>query len=332
MKSVKLPLRIPALLLAALLLTGAAGGDDARRRYICQWSATAVKEMTASGVPASITLAQACLESANGTSTLATAANNHFGIKCRGWKGARYLHDDDLKDECFRSYDDAAQSFSDHSDFLRYNDRYSSLFELETTDYKGWARGLKKAGYATDPAYAEKLIKIIEDYGLYEYDHISSRAAERGAAPPPSPATLERSREVSEAPLHFRPRSLGTVTIEYTLYEKYGLIYIIANGTETYAALARQFNLFRWELLRFNDEKKDRTIEAGTIVYLQAKRQQSTRDLARHVVQEGETMKQISQRFAVRLKNLYKFNGLSKGSEPEPGSIINLCKVKNEKK
>ena len=137
---------------------------------------------------------------------------------------------------------------------------------------------------------------------------------------------------VAEAPLHFRPRSLGTVTIEYTLYEKYGLIYIIANGTETYASLARQFNLFRAELLRFNEEKKDHTIEAGTIVYLQAKRNQSTRDLARHVVQEGETMKQISQRFGVKLKNLYKFNGMKRGSEPETGSIINLCKVKNEKK
>ncbi len=325
----KLPLRLAALLLTLLLLTGAAKGDDARARYIREWSATAVKEMTASGVPASITLAQACLESANGTSTLATAANNHFGIKCRGWKGARYLHDDDLKDECFRSYDDAAQSFSDHSDFLRYNDRYSSLFELDITDYKGWAQGLKKAGYATDPAYAEKLIKIIEDYGLYEYDRIRTCAA---SVTPPSPASIERPREVTEAPLHFRARSLGTVTIEYTLYEKYGLIYIIANGTETYASLARQFNLFRPELLRFNEEKKDHTIAAGTIVYLQAKRNQSTRDLAKHVVQEGETMKQISQRFGVKLKNLYKFNGIKKGSEPEKGSIINLCKVKNEKK
>lgn len=324
-------LRLTALLLTLLLLTGAAKSDDARERYIREWSATAVKEMAASGVPASITLAQACLESANGTSTLATAANNHFGIKCRGWKGARYLHDDDLKDECFRSYDDAAQSFSDHSDFLRYNDRYSSLFELDITDYRGWARGLKKAGYATDPAYAEKLIKIIEDYRLYEYDRLSTSAA-GGVAAPPSPASIERPREVAEAPLHFRPRSLGTVTIEYTLYEKYGLIYIIANGTETYASLARQFNLFRAELLRFNEEKKDHTIEAGTIVYLQAKRNQSTRDLARHVVQEGETMKQISQRFGVKLKNLYKFNGMKRGSEPETGSIINLCKVKNEKK
>lgn len=331
MRAVKQLLRIITLLLTALFLTGVAKGDDARSRYIREWSVTAVKEMTASGVPASITLAQACLESANGTSTLATAANNHFGIKCRGWKGARYLHDDDLQDECFRSYDDAAQSFSDHSDFLRYNDRYSSLFELEVTDYKGWARGLKKAGYATDPAYAEKLIKIIEDYGLYEYDRIRTSAADR-ATTPPSPASLEQAREVTVAPLHFRAHSLGSVTIEYTLYEKYGLIYIIANGTETYASLARQFNLFRRELLRFNDEKKDHTIAAGTIVYLQAKRNQSTRDMAKHVVQEGETMMQISQRFAVKLKNLYKFNGLKRGSEPEPGSIINLCKVKNEKK
>lgn len=301
--------------------------DDLRREYIRKWSETAVEQMIASGVPASITLAQACLESANGTSTLARQANNHFGIKCRGWSGPAFRHDDDLKDECFRSYDNAGESFSDHSDFLRYNDRYASLFDLDPTDYKGWARGLKKAGYATDPAYAEKLIKIIEDYRLYEYDVIKPRKGGTSVSLPPSPVTLEKVSKV-DAPLHFRPRSLGSVTIDYTFYEKHGLVYIVANGTEDYASLARQFNLFRRELLRFNDEKRDHIIPAGEMIYLQPKRNQSTADLAKHVVEEGETMRGLSQRFGVKLKNLYKFNNMKPGREPAPGTIINLRKVK----
>lgn len=310
-----------AIMLCCLSLRG----DDLRSQYIQKWSETAIDQMIASGVPASITLAQACLESANGTSTLAIEANNHFGIKCRGWSGPTYRHDDDLKDECFRSYDRAEQSFSDHSDFLRYNDRYASLFDLLPTDYKGWAYGLKKAGYATDPNYAEKLIKIIEDYRLYEYDVLEQH---RGSVSlPPSPSTLERTREV-EAPLHFRPSSLGKVTIEYTFYEKHGLVYIISHGTENYASLARQFNLFKWELLRFNDEKKDHVIPAGELIYLQPKRNQSTKDLEKHVVEKGETMRGLSQRFGVKLKNLYKFNNMKAGSEPTPGTIINLRKIK----
>ena len=319
----KLPSRI--LLTATLLLFAIAlQGGDLRRDYIKQWSDTAVREMIASGVPASITLAQACLESADGTSRLAREANNHFGIKCRGWRGPSFLQDDDTKNECFRSYDSAEQSFSDHSDFLRYNDRYASLFDLEPTDYIGWARGLKKAGYATDPQYAEKLIKIIEEYRLWEYDRLENVP---GAVLPPSPIILERSRKV-EAPLHFRSTSLGSVTIDYTFYEKHGVLYIIATGTETYSSLARQFNLFKKELLRFNEEKKDHLIPAGTVVYLQAKRNQSSRDLAKHMVEEGETMKDLSQRFAVKLKNLYKFNNMKPGREPEPGTIINLRKPK----
>lgn len=298
--------------------------DDRRSDYIRRWSATAVEQMIASGVPASITLAQGCLESANGTSRLAREANNHFGIKCRGWRGPSFLQDDDEKGECFRSYDSAEKSFSDHSDFLRYNDRYAFLFDLNPTDYKGWARGLKKAGYATDPQYAEKLIKIIEDYRLWEYDRLDESEI---AVMPPSPVKLETPREV-DAPLHFRPNSLGNVTIEYTFYEKHGILYIIATGTETYASLARQFNLFRRELLKFNDEKKDHEIPAGAIVYLQAKRSQSTKDLAKHVVEEGETMRGLSQRFGVKLKNLYKFNNMRPGREPEPGTIINLRKAK----
>ncbi|MBP5504968.1 MAG: glucosaminidase domain-containing protein [Bacteroidales bacterium] len=320
---------VALLLMPALALQG----DDMREKYIRQWRDVAMEQMAASGVPASITLAQGCLESANGTSRLAVEANNHFGIKCRNWSGPVVHHDDDIKNDCFRRYESAEQSFSDHSDFLRYNDRYSFLFDLEPGDYRGWARGLKKAGYATDPSYAEKLIKIIEDYKLYQYDLAGdSDSDEKGElvaepALPPSPSTLERPREV-ERPLNFRPNSLGKVYIDYKFYEKHGVLYIIATGTETYASLAREFNLFKRELLRYNEEKKDHTIPAGTVVYLEPKRTQSSKDLAKHVVEEGETMKSMSQRFAVKMKYLYKYNNMRSGREPEPGTIINLRKVK----
>lgn len=147
---------------------------DEKDRYIKKWAATAVSEMERSGIPASITLAQGLVESGAGLSDLATEGNNHFGIKCHnGWTGGRMYHDDDAKGECFRVYDSAEQSFRDHSDFLTSRQRYASLFRLDTSDYRGWAEGLMKAGYATSSTYASQLIKVIEDYKLYEYDVMS---------------------------------------------------------------------------------------------------------------------------------------------------------------
>jgi len=158
---------IAALAVSAVLLTA---DVSPQQKYIDKWKETAVDEMYRSGVPASITLAQGMLESRYGLSELAAVGNNHFGIKCHDWKGRSMKVDDDRKGECFRVYDTAEQSFRDHSDFLRFRDRYKSLFNLEISDYKGWAYGLSKAGYATDPAYPAKLIRIIEEYGLSRYD------------------------------------------------------------------------------------------------------------------------------------------------------------------
>ena len=164
----------------ALLLPGVSNAQTAQEKYISTYADLAVQEMYRSGVPASITLAQGMLESGNGRSELAQKSNNHFGIKCHNnWSGERVYHDDDAKGECFRKYSHPYQSYRDHSDFLRYRDRYKFLFDLKTTDYKGWAYGLKQAGYATDPNYATKLIKIIEDYKLYQYD---TKTASFGAA------------------------------------------------------------------------------------------------------------------------------------------------------
>lgn len=145
--------------------------DDVKRNYIEQYHQVAIQEMSIYKIPASITLAQGVLESRSGTSELTTRSNNHFGIKChKGWKGGRTYHDDDEKGECFRVYKDPANSYRDHSLFLALRKRYGGLFKLKITDYKKWARGLQKAGYATDRAYPQKLIKIIEEYELYKYD------------------------------------------------------------------------------------------------------------------------------------------------------------------
>ena len=141
-----------------------------REQYIDKYSGWAVEEMLRSGIPASVTLAQGLLESDNGNSTLAMRGNNHFGIKCHGWKGRKITHDDDRRNECFRKYKSARESYTDHTDFLMNSPRYSFLFELEQTDYTGWARGLKKAGYATASNYASMLVNIIEENGLEQYD------------------------------------------------------------------------------------------------------------------------------------------------------------------
>src|SRR5215218_7448887 len=144
---------------------------NTREQYINKYKDDAVRDMKKTGVPASITLAQACLESQDGNSPLALEANNHFGIKCANWTGDTYIQDDDTRNECFRKYNDVLHSYDDHSDFLRTRPRYAELFLLDITDYTGWAKGLKKAGYATNPQYAERLIKIIEDNKLNELDH-----------------------------------------------------------------------------------------------------------------------------------------------------------------
>jgi len=157
---------LSVLLLCSSLLRA---GDTPRERYIAQWKDVAIAQMHEHGIPASITLAQAILESASGQSELTLKANNHFGIKCHGWDGPGVYHDDDKKGECFRKYKYAEDSFDDHSVFLK-KARYADLFTYRSTDYRSWARGLKKAGYATDPAYAKRLIKIIEDNDLAQYD------------------------------------------------------------------------------------------------------------------------------------------------------------------
>lgn len=296
------------------------GQKMTRKQYIEKYAETAIREMKATGIPASITLAQGCLESGNGNSTLATKGNNHFGIKChKNWKGKTIRHDDDEKNECFRSYKNADESFRDHSDFLRYSDRYASLFNLELTDYKGWAYGLQKAGYATAKTYAASLIQIIEENELWRYDQLDAKAREEL---PPTPMEAEFSVAFKPYPGH----KLYTASLGREIRTTNGVAWITARDGDTYAGLAKEFNLFRGELLRFNDRSRNTALQPGEVVYVEAKKRESARNLDKHVVEEGETMRDLAQRYAVKMKKLYQYNAMRPGTEPEPGTILNLRK------
>ena len=318
-----------AILFAFLLFPAAAWAQSVQEQYIQTYSQIAVEEMLRSGVPASITLAQGLLESGSGQSRLATEGNNHFGIKChKGWTGRSMKHDDDARNECFRVYDSPEQSFRDHSDFLRYRDRYKFLFDLERTDYQGWAYGLKQAGYATDPKYAGKLIKYIEDYNLARFDLVS---VEEEAALPEAPHKIEepvpvssaRSAAPGEDPV--LPNEDFHFPLTRALFSLNGVPFVYAMEGESYSSLANYYHLFKWEILRYNDESKDRVLDAGTIVYLQSKKNQAPEGLDMYIVSEdGEDFHAICQRFGVKEKAILKLNGFEAPVQLQEGDEIKL--------
>ncbi len=365
-----------AVLLAALVSWAAP--ETPQERYIRQYASTAVREMYRSGVPASITLAQGLLESRSGQSDLATRGNNHFGIKCHKWTGKTMTHDDDRKGECFRVYDDADASFRDHSDFLRYSDRYKFLFEYKTTDYKSWAYGLKKAGYATDPGYPSKLIKYIEDYHLYDYDKMTVAQAdgisggETAAAPAKEPeqkmtrrqrkaakeaarasgreerktrrrakettgetVSLSEEAEVSEtipaSPLSLEevkkeePSETHSFSLSRQMYSKNGVPFIYSAAGETYESIAKANNLFLRELLKYNDLTAPEELLPGTVVFVQPKKAHSAKGLDKYIVAEdGESLRDIAQRFAVKLSSVEKINGFSRNEPLREGDTVKL--------
>lgn len=307
--------RMLIALCALLGLVGLVAADDTpQERYIKKYSQMAVQEMIRSGVPASITLAQGMLESGNGLSKLATKGNNHFGIKChKGWEGKTMRVDDDAPNECFRVYASVADSYKDHSDFLRYRDRYKFLFDLERTDYKGWAYGLKKAGYATDPGYPTKLIKYIEDYELYRFD-VLNKVEEKEV--PLSPLVIEAPKMAREE-FHF--------PLTRELYSKNGVPFVYSLEGETYKSIAKYYHLFHKEILGFNDLKKDQALLPGTVVYLSFKKTHTQPGLDKYIVEEdGENFHAICQRFAVREKSILKLNGWKKAPALSEGDEIKL--------
>lgn len=252
----------------------------------------AIVEMHRSGVPASITLAQGILESSSGNSRLAKYANNHFGIKCKGnWDGDVIYANDDAPNECFRAYKSVEDSYKDHSDFLRSNWRYHPLFELSRTDYKGWCKGLRKAGYATNPKYHTILINLIERYELQNFD-------------------TEPLPQIPSNPL--ASQSINNVPVIY------------ASEGQTVSSIAEANDLRDKHIRKWNDLPKDAEIQEGDLIYLKPKRRRGSED--EHIVREGETMHDISQRYGIKLKQLYKKNRMEYGTEAAIGETLAMRK------
>ena len=312
--------RLLLVLMTVLLSIGAA--KNPKLDYIDKYSDIAIKEMKRTGVPASITLAQGILESNAGQSVLATKGNNHFGIKCHNdWKGKTMKMDDNAPKECFRVYPNAEASFRDHSDSLRSRHRYKSLFDRKQTDYKGWARGLKKAGYATDPGYADKLITLIEDYELYRFD----KGVKVSVKPP---LEIEEPKVVQLEP---RPGMKDQESVTFAtarkVYSQNGVPFVYSEAGETYASIAASNGLFLKELLKFNDHEQELALEPGTMVYLARKKAQGPVGVNKYVVEkDGETLRDIAQRFGIRYAALQKLNIVLYGKTLEEGDTVILRK------
>lgn len=286
-----------------------------RSDYIDKYAPFAVKEMLISGVPASITLAQGILESGDGNSLLAREAKNHFGIKCHGmWEGDKFYMDDDAKGECFRVYESVFDSYRDHSEFLSGRERYAALFELRRTDYKRWAHGLKKAGYATNPKYPALLIKIIEENDLTRYDRMKS--------PPKSDKLYAEEKQPEK-----RPEQTSSSMQQRQRYLRNRVRYVWAKEGDTYEKLERLLQIRRWQVQKYNDLPKGAALIPGERIYLQPKRNKNT-EHDYHVVAKSETMRWISQEYGVKLKRLYRYNDLSLGEEPAVGDKVWLRKKK----
>lgn len=257
--------------------------------YIEQYRTTAIQQMIHTKIPASITLAQGLLESGAGTSRLATLGNNHFGIKCHDWRGDRMYHDDDAKGECFRVYGNAELSFLDHSDFLMNRDRYAFLFGLSTTDYEGWAKGLKKAGYATNPQYANILIKLIEDYDLDDFD---------AAILPPN-----------KSKGFFKQAKTKFSVSEKTDDKDAKIAFVVAEKGDTYYRISQEFSTAMWELRKYNDYAETKEVlEEGDKVFLEPKRNGAKNSETTVIAQQNQTLRTISQDLGIKLKRLQKKN------------------------
>lgn len=234
-----------------------------KKEYVETWAFTAISQMKTHGIPASITLAQGILESGSGNSMLAQKANNHFGIKCHNWKGKKIYKDDDRKNECFRVYKNAAESYADHSDFLTRYSRYDFLFDLKKDDYKAWAKGLKKAGYATNPKYPSLLINIIEDLELYKYDQTENVNLHENEIAEITPVK-EVKNEKTEKTIIFQTGNTHKVQ-RTEKREKY----IITQKGDTYYRISKEFNLSLKQLYRYNGVKKKQDIlKVGERVYI----------------------------------------------------------------
>lgn len=275
--------------------------------YIDQYKNLAIEEMLRYNIPASITLAQGIFESSAGRSELTVKGNNHFGIKCHGWGGNTIYHDDDERNECFRAYDNAKQSYEDHSKFLSQNTRYRSLFSLQRTDYRNWARGLKACGYATNPVYADKLIELIELYKLYELDcaeHYDKFMAKRGG--------------------YDKPITQGMTLHPIKIYNKN--YYIIARAGDTFKKIGQEVDLSYRKIAKYNERNKNDVLQPGEVIYLKKKQKHADKAYKGrpHIVKPNDSMYSIAQFYGIRLKSLYKMNHLSPDYQLRVGDVLKV--------
>lgn len=293
------------------------GGKGAFNHYIERFAGTAYENQKRYKIPASITLAQGLLESGAGRSQLAHKYNNHFGIKCHSsWRGKRTYHDDDRANECFRVYSSPEASFEDHAQFLMRS-RYSRLFRLDIRDYKGWAKGLQACGYATNKAYANRLIKIIEDYQLYLIDegNLGRKYKFDNKYNYSSPRIQKKKKALTshESNNSIRPTYLNGK-----------LLYILAKDGDDLATIAEEFGLSEKRLTHYNDFPRAYPLKPGDIVYLQSKLTKAQVPNYQHVVEIGESIHTIAQKYGIKLKSLYSINGLAKDYIPVEGDILYL--------
>ncbi len=313
--------RFPVLLCLFTFLTVNAIGQQriSTEEYINTYKDIAIEKMKNYRIPASITLAQGILESGSGNSRLAQKANNHFGIKChKGWTGKTYYMDDDEKDECFRKYKKVEDSYSDHSLFLTQRGRYTFLFDLKITDYKAWAKGLKKAGYATNPKYPDILISLIERYDLMKYD----TQGKGKAATNPDKSSVKKVVTSNMTVDKFKKSEKYPSGRQ--IFTNNSRKLIIAKQGDTFYGLAKEFGIYSWQLYKYNDLDKDYLLKIGDILYLQKKKRKAAREHKLHEVAAGQTIREISQLYGVRESRLYKMNNLPKGVQVSAGEILKL--------
>lgn len=312
------------VLLSAILIFSLslfAQTKNSTKDYISKWKATAVYQMNTYKIPASITLAQGILESGNGNSKLARVANNHFGIKCHStWKGGIFVQDDDTKDECFRAYNNASESFEDHSLFLKKR-RYAPLFELKLKDYKRWAKGLKSAGYATNPKYPSLLISLVERFELWKFDELLGETIE------------EVELETVIPPKVILPKQdvNKESVIEYNLnshvnhLSKNRVKFIIAIEGDTFYKLSKELELTLRQLYKYNESKNKDVLKIGDVVYITPKKWKSRKNNPVHICKTITTLREIAHIEGVKLKYLLKRNNSEKPDEKLPkGTKVSL--------
>ena len=321
-------IQLAALFVVVSLFTAQAKERQTREEYVEKYKAIAIAHMERYGIPASITMAQGILESDSGNSRLSTSSNNHFGIKCKKhWTGDKVYHDDDAKGECFRAYPSVEASYQDHADFLDQSPRYDSLFAYPADDYRSWARGLKAAGYATAPDYAERLVKIIESMKLYLLDKENGNKIYSAAQTATANTEAWFESNIATSDEQINPNAFR-VTVNshkgYGVYRTNHTFYVVAKEGDTFESIGALFDISPKMLRKFNDVANDGSLSKGDIVYIERKKTQWLGNVMQHKVVRDENLYSLSQSYGIRQKSLAKLNKLRPTDDVHKGDIIRL--------